>query len=77
MDGEDVKALRARMGITQAELALLLDVHPMTVSKWERNCFPVKPFSAALMQSFKTEQTNYSVYLAQIGPIQTLRKLLR
>jgi molybdopterin-binding protein len=34
--GASPKALRARLGLTQAELAELVGAHPMTVSKWER-----------------------------------------
>lgn len=33
---EDVVALRQALGLTQADLAQLLGVHAMTVSRWER-----------------------------------------
>jgi transcriptional regulator with XRE-family HTH domain len=36
MRGVDVKEWRLRHGLTQRRLAVLLDVEPVTVSRWER-----------------------------------------
>ncbi len=36
MTPEEIHAVRLAVGATQVELAQLLGVHPMTVSKWER-----------------------------------------
>lgn len=36
MTPADLKAWRERMGWSQERMAKALDVHPMTVSKWER-----------------------------------------
>jgi putative transcriptional regulator len=36
MDGEQIRALRQDLGLTQGELALILGAHQITVSKWER-----------------------------------------
>ena len=38
--GERLKELRKFHGLSQGELALLLRVHPMTISKWERGHSP-------------------------------------
>lgn len=47
-----VIALRERLGLSQRELASLLEVHPMTVSKWEcGRAFPNK-HHAALLQAW-------------------------
>ena len=35
MDGDELKTARARLRLTQAQLAAELGVHAMTVSKWE------------------------------------------
>ena len=34
--GKDLKKLRKRMGIRQEDLAKMLDVDPLTISRWER-----------------------------------------
>lgn len=36
MTPAELKATRARLGLSQPALARLLGVHPLTVSKWER-----------------------------------------
>lgn len=36
MAPSDIAEVREVLGITQTELAILLGVHPITVSKWER-----------------------------------------
>jgi transcriptional regulator with XRE-family HTH domain len=33
---DEIRLLREVLGITQQQLALMLGVHPMTVSRWER-----------------------------------------
>ena len=51
-----IAALRTAMGLSQAEFAQLFGVHPMTVSKWERDRQPplAKPtaYQTALMRAF-------------------------
>ncbi len=34
--GKDLKQLRKRMGITQEDVGKLMDVDPLTISRWER-----------------------------------------
>lgn len=36
MTGAEVRSARQRLGVSQAQLAEALDVHPLTVSRWER-----------------------------------------
>lgn len=56
MDGSAIKALRARLNLTQAQLAQLLGVHPITVSRWENNDPQHRPtaYQIGMMQSFET-----------------------
>jgi putative transcriptional regulator len=42
-------ALRARLGLAQGDLARLVGVHWLTVSKWERGKATPAPFQAALL----------------------------
>lgn len=37
-------SLRDRLGLTQTEMAAMLGVHPMTVSKWERGAGESPPY---------------------------------
>jgi transcriptional regulator with XRE-family HTH domain len=41
MEGEKLKEKRAALGLTQAQLAEILDVKPNTVARWERGLLPV------------------------------------
>ena len=39
--GDELKSRREKLGMTQAELAKVLDLHEMTVSKFERDLQPI------------------------------------
>jgi transcriptional regulator with XRE-family HTH domain len=41
MEGEELKEKRTALGLTQAQLAEILDVKPNTVARWERGILPV------------------------------------
>jgi transcriptional regulator with XRE-family HTH domain len=41
MDGEQLKEKRIALGLTQAQLAEILDVKPNTVARWERGVLAV------------------------------------
>ena len=47
-----LKTLRARLGLSQEELAGLLGVHPMTVSKWERGKLKPGAHEKRLLKAF-------------------------
>lgn len=49
---DQVKQVRKQLGLTQAQLAQLLGVHALTVSKWERGVGSPTPHHAALLDSF-------------------------
>lgn len=53
MTPDDVRILRQDLCLTQTQLAQLLGVHSLTVSKWERALLGPSPYHAALMCSFK------------------------
>ncbi|HEX6039313.1 helix-turn-helix domain-containing protein [Longimicrobium sp.] len=52
MTGPEVHAIRTQLGLSQVQLAQLLGVHPLTVSKWERSVLAPTPHQAALLDSF-------------------------
>jgi transcriptional regulator with XRE-family HTH domain len=52
MNAAEIKELRGRLGLNQVEFAQLVGVHPITVSKWERNEAAPTPYQAALFEQF-------------------------
>jgi putative transcriptional regulator len=54
MTGAEIKALREALDLTQVQLAQLLGVHPLTLSKWERGGpGGPTPHQLALLESFR------------------------
>ncbi len=49
MIGSEVRRLREALGLTQAELAEELGVHPITISRWERDKARVPSAAARLL----------------------------
>jgi transcriptional regulator with XRE-family HTH domain len=49
---EELKGIREGLGLTQAQLAQLLGVHEITISKWERGHGGPSPYHEALIRSF-------------------------
>lgn len=45
--------MRESLGLTQSQLAQLLGVHPLTVSKWECEVLVPRPYEAALLERFR------------------------
>ena len=48
----DVAHLRKNLGLSQAQFGNLFGVHPMTVSKWERDILRPTSYQLALMEEF-------------------------
>ncbi|OYV84050.1 MAG: hypothetical protein B7X04_01425 [Parcubacteria group bacterium 21-54-25] len=53
MTPSEIVNVRRALGLSQVEFARLLDVHSMTVSKWERGLVPPTPYQVALMDQFR------------------------
>jgi putative transcriptional regulator len=73
---------RARLNITQVELASLLGVHPLTVSKWERGVREPNAYQLALVKAFRTATYRYPEvgamalhHLRSVGVVRTLQFL--
>lgn len=83
MNAKEVLELRGRLGLSQAQLAQLLGVHPLTVSKWERNLLTPTPHQVDLLNSFaKARRAQKSIgeevaeLLLTTGVVVALYKLL-
>lgn len=67
----DVKRLREQLGLSQAQFGNLFGVHPMTVSKWERDILQPTHYQMALMMDFqkaaKTEEVRGTLGSVLIG----------
>ena len=53
MTATEVLAIRERLGLNQTQLAQLLGVHPLTVSKWERGLLSPSPHQETMLRSFR------------------------
>ena len=54
MSGAQIRELREKLGLTQSELAQLLGVHAVTVSRWETGPnFQPPPYQMALLSEFQ------------------------
>ena len=76
--------LRAELRLTQVQLAQLLGVHPLTVSRWERGEVNPSPHQQALLESFrKAKQSKDDIgetvanLLVTAGVVVALYVLLR
>ena len=84
MTGAEILVIRTELGLTQLQLAQLLGVHPLTISKWERGLLVPTPHQQALLQSFrsaKKTQTNIGEVAANLlltaGVVVALYAILR
>jgi len=50
MDGEFVRELRSRLGMTQSEMCLLVGVHRTTIMHWEKHRTAMSPRVQRLMR---------------------------
>ncbi len=48
-----IKRIRTTLGLTQGQIAELLGVHPLTVSKWERGLLSPNSHQVQLLRSFQ------------------------
>ena len=56
--GAEIAQVRKGLNMTQAQLGQLLGVHPLTVSKWERDILKPSPHQQAMLTSFKKAKDN-------------------
>jgi transcriptional regulator with XRE-family HTH domain len=61
MDGSELRSLRHGAHCTQEELGFILDLHPTTISDYERNAMPIPQSIAILVR-----------LLSQLVPILTI-----
>ncbi len=76
-----VKRTRKSLGIIQPELAILIGVHPLTVSKWERGLLEPNTYQQALLRalnagSISAHDIDVSGWIETKGPIETMAYLL-
>lgn len=82
MEPKEITAVRRRLGLGQTELASLMGVHPMTVSRWERGVVPPGAYHGALLSEFrlaardKAVRSGFSAALIATGIMSALYLLL-
>lgn len=58
MNALDIKSIREALGLNQLQFAQLLGVHPITVSKWERDVASPTDYQAAFLSQFQLAAQN-------------------
>jgi DNA-binding transcriptional regulator YiaG len=53
MIASEIRKMRVKLGLNQVEFAQLAGVHPITVSKWERNESVPTAYQNALFDQFR------------------------
>jgi DNA-binding XRE family transcriptional regulator len=56
VDGDELKAFRAKVEITQQELAEALGVDRNTIARWERNERAIPPFLHLALQTLERQK---------------------
>jgi len=56
MEGSELKRRREAMGYSQGEMARLMGVHSMTLSKWERDVLPVPLYIELALKTLEREK---------------------
>ncbi len=57
MTPKEILRIRRHLGLTQAQLSHLLDVHALTVSKWECDRLNPSAYQCALLRAFDQAET--------------------
>jgi DNA-binding transcriptional regulator YiaG len=76
-DAEAMKSARLRLRLSQVEFAILLGVHPVTVSKWERGEAEPSVWHYLVATTLTPNGCNPSLLLQKIGPVGTLAFCLK
>ena len=81
IDGEYVKALRNRLGLSQSLFAILMRVSPKTVEKWEQGRNPVTNGNAVAMVLFNNDPSLVETFIGteempntRLGPANKVEK---
>lgn len=84
MSPERLRKVRLALGLTQTELGLLLNLHTVTMSRWESGLYSPDGHRVALMEAFEraSKQSPDSVVsikqmLVTRGSVETTYVLLR
>ena len=56
MDGAELRRIREMMGWTQVELAKRLDIHRLTISRWELERVPIPTTVAMVLKKIPADE---------------------
>jgi transcriptional regulator with XRE-family HTH domain len=72
----EIRAIRERLGLSQPQLAQLLGVHALTISKWERGVLTPSGHQETLLRSFRKAAKNPQVRDEVAGALVTVGVVL-
>lgn len=67
MDKDEIKTIRESLGLTQVQLAQLMGIHPITVSKWERGDSAPTPYQQNLLTHFRDAARDKEIKKSLVG----------
>ena len=65
MKGEEIKALRLRLGLTQTELATEIGVHQVSVARWETGSITPMPIVQQALADLDTRRSRVQAKASQ------------
>jgi transcriptional regulator with XRE-family HTH domain len=65
VNGKELKKRRMSLGLSQTELARILEVKPNTVSRWEANRLPISKTVELALEAVKRRMESHGVVEAE------------
>ena len=69
MAAREIREVREMLGLKQVQMGNLLNVHPVTISRWENGKDSPSPYQQALLRAFQKAVRDDPSLMTKVGPI--------
>ncbi len=73
MTGAELKAARLALGLSQQDLAAVIDADPVTLRRWERGAYAVPARAIEIMRKLENPDTRKEFDLSPTGTASGMR----